>query len=261
MGKSRRHKHVDRNAHRNVGPGRTTTQRSAKSPDRRAKVALTAPVATRAADTQMAIPLPQDFEPLALGFAASAGSRSRYPAKKTKRMRPGASAPLQSELAVTTEAAPVAETTATATTTAAETRVQPEQPAAPILLIAYQPRPAPPDIGLDVITVDDEALPLLEPAIWADTLFISPAPQSVLDTPTPAMVRAAAKPLPRRAAVTPWRKSGPFDIIARWVRTNAWRLAVKIAPKTPRKTTEVARLRAENEALRRQLSALQQATA
>jgi hypothetical protein len=259
VGKSRRHKHVDRSAHRNVGPGRTPAQSTSKAVDRRAKVAPTAPAATRAADAPSAIALPTDFEPLALGFTSPPGSRSRYPAKKTKRTRPGLSALVPTGTAVVTATAPVA--VAAATATAVDSRVETGQPAPPVLLIAYQPQPSPRDIGLDVIIADDNAPALLEPAVWADDVFIAPVRQPVFDTPTPAVVRAAAKPLPRRAAVTPWRKSGPLDAIARWVRTNVWRLAVKIAPKIPRNVTEVARLRAENEALRRQLSALQQAPA
>ncbi len=251
MGKSRRHKHVDRNAHRNVGPGRSAPPRPAKGADRRANVALTASVATLAVHPQPAIPLATEFE--ALGLAS--GSRSRYPAKKAKRARLDLSVPRPT---VPVVVAPEPALKAAEETTAP--RAETERPA-PILLIAYQPQAPRPEVKFDEAIASGEAPDLLEPVLWAEDIYVAPAPKPVFDTPTPAMVQAAETPLPRRAAVTPWRKTGPLDAIARWIRTRAWQLAVKIAPKTPRKATEVARLRAENAALRRQLLALQQVAA
>ena len=114
-----------------------------------------------------AIALPTDFEPLALGFTSPPGSRSRYPAKKTKRTRPGVTA-----------AAPV--TVLAVTTTAVDSRVETERPAPPVLLTAYQPQPSPRDIGLDVVNAGDNAPALLEPAVWADDVFIAPARQPAI---------------------------------------------------------------------------------
>jgi hypothetical protein len=243
VGKSRRHKHVDRNAHRNAGPGRTTPNRANTSGDRRAKVKVAKLPVAVTADLPPAIPLPAEFEPHALSLAAAPGARSRYPAKKTKRARPSPATRL-AEAAVEPE-----------------TRAAVAPAAAPVLLIGYHPRPPAPaaDPEKAMATADEPARFDLD--VWADEVLGALVARPVLDTPTPAMVRAAETPLPRRTTVTVWRNNGPVDAIARWVRTQAWRLAVKIAPKSPPKTTEVARLRAENEALRRQLMALQQAPA
>jgi hypothetical protein len=145
-------------------------------------------MATRAADAPSVIPLLTDFEPLALGLTSPPGSWSRYPAKKTKRIWPGLSALLPTGPAVVTAAAPIA--VAAASTTAVDSRVKTEQPAPPVLPIAYQPQPSPRDIGLDGVIAGDNATALLEPAAWADDVSIAPDRQPVFDTPTPAMVRA-----------------------------------------------------------------------
>lgn len=237
VGKSRRHKHVDRTAHRDVIPGRTTKKRTGKAADRRTKVAMHKPVA---ATTGMppAIPLSVEFEPHALGSNAASGSQSRYPAKKARRTRPAKPAPL-------VVATPAREADAGVATVAA-----------PILLLGYSPLAvvAQPDIA----TASSEKPSPFNLDAWADDVLGALVARPVFDTPSPAMVRAASAPLPRRSTVILWRNNGPLQAITRWVRTNAWRLAVRIAPKSPPKTNEVVRLRAENEALRRQLMALQQ---
>ncbi len=186
-----------------------------------------------------AIPLPQAFEPHALEPAAGSGAQSRYPAKKAKRAR-------------STRAA---EPVATPALHANEAVAAPP----PVLLLGYSPASPPAETDLPSSTGSTPTPFNLD--AWADEVLDALRARPVFDTPSPAMMRAAAAPLPRRTTVTVWRKNGPLDAIARWVRTHAWRLAVKIAPKSPPKATEVDRLRAENEALRRQLMALQQVPA
>jgi hypothetical protein len=243
VGKSRRHKHVDRNAHLNTGPGATTARRKTKNLDRRTKVAIAKLPAAATADLPPAIPMPSEVEPHALSLAAAPGARTRYPAKKTKRAR----------------AYPATSLAAAAVELETHAAVEPAE--APVLLIGYHPRPSVPDAEPEDSMAIGDAPARFNLDTWADEVLGALVKPPVLDTPTPAMVRAAATPLPRRATVTVWRNNGPLDAIARWVRTQAWRLAVKIAPKSPPKATEVDRLRAENEALRRQLVALQQVPA
>lgn len=260
MGKSRKHKHVDRNAYRNFGSG--APGHGPKGLDRRAQVALITSRPT-AADfppaVDSAIPLPDLQETLVLlrkPPPIPPDYRSRYPAKKTKRAK---------WVEPLSPPHPPVEPVATVPIAAPEPREKPPETdgaPSPLLLLAYQPvePTVPPEPRFDEPLPTDEEIILLEPTLWIDDVFLAPkrAAAPVFDTPTPEMVRAAGTPLPRRAAVTAWRKSGPFDAIGHWLRTRAWQLAVLVAPKTKRKPTELARLRAENRALRRQLNALEQ---
>ncbi len=185
-----------------------------------------------------AIPLSVEFEPHALGSHTAAGSQSRYPAKKAKRTRPAKAAPL------------------VAATPATEEDKELATVSGPILLLGYSPPAVAAESDIAKISCDIPSPFNLD--AWADDVLGALVARPVLHTPSPAMVQAAHTLLPRRAAVTLWRNKNALDAIARWVRTNAWRLAVNSAPTSPPNTNEVVRLRAEPEALRRQLMALQQ---
>lgn len=97
------------------------------------------------------------------------------------------------------------------------------------------------------------------------------AAQPTVDLPaSPAQPAQPAElhpvtPLPRSAALAPYRKPGLFGLIGSWLRIakrqtasgfagGARRTAIK--PKPHRHRDELAELRAENESLRRQLEAL-----
>ncbi len=258
MGKSRKHRHVDRNAYRSFGSG-SSAHAPSKGPDRRPQVALKTlqPEVSPTVGVGSAIPLPDFHETLVLQRKAPPippDYRSRYPAKKTKRAK---------WVEPLTPVHPTIELLATLPIAEPEPPVDSaESPGAPVLLLAYHPIAAPelPRPCYEEPLPTDEEVTLLEPAMWIDDVFLAPsrAPEPVFDTPTPEVVRAAGTPLPRRVAVTAWRRSSPFDAIGHWLRTRAWQLALRIAPKNKRKPAELARLRAENMALRRQLKTLEQ---
>ncbi len=67
----------------------------------------------------------------------------------------------------------------------------------------------------------------------------------------PSTLVLSNEPLPRSAAVTPWRKTGPLDSITYWLRKSSRNLAVMM--RFGRAPRELAALRAENEWLRWQL--------
>jgi hypothetical protein len=81
---------------------------------------------------------------------------------------------------------------------------------------------------------------------------------------------AANAPLPRAAAVTPWRKNGPIDVLAYWVRSTARSLLARFNTKKSAKAnvrrpappqaapalSELEQLRAENAALKERVELL-----
>jgi hypothetical protein len=254
VGKSRKHRHVDRNAHRamaSVPPGHVVERRPAQAAPPPVGFPLRPPIAASA------IPLPRIDEPLVLFRkppAAPPDFYSRYPAKKTRKAKlpdPPTPRVLPSQPAVM-------DRPSTPPPPQPDMVVPSAPPVPPILLLTFQP--APPRhlwFANEPVPVA-ETVELLEPMQWADEIFM-PAPRPapiVHHVPTPEQEAAAASPLPRRAAITSWKKSGPLDAIGHWLRTCAHRLALRIAP-AGRRPSELVRLRAENAHLRQQLRALE----
>jgi len=249
VGKSRKHRHVDRNAHRAMAagpPGHLIERRAAQTIAPPICFPLRPPLAAGA------IPLPSIDEPLVLYRkppAAPPDFRSRYPAKKTKKAR--VPAPPSAE----TPRLPVIDATPPAPIAPAP---HPKASTPPVLLLTFQPAQPKHAWFAEQPMPLAATVELLEPAQWADDVFLPPPKPAPLElhAPSPAQETAAATPLPRAAAITAW-KSGPLDAIGRWLRTRTRRLALRIAPAKRRRPAELARLRAENAYLRQQLRALE----
>jgi hypothetical protein len=70
-------------------------------------------------------------------------------------------------------------------------------------------------------------------------------------------------PLPRSSAVQAYRKNGPLDVIAYWLRKTArsvktrfWQKKPKTTPQLPPAASEMEGLRAENALLRQRIEQL-----
>lgn len=183
MGKSRRYKHIDRNAHQ-----------SCRSP--------------RAQPLVRTVNGPPVMLPAHSIADGTESFRSRYPAKKSSREakrarraennRPGT--------AVTPVPAPIVARTP--------------------LLLTYQPR------TITIVEDDWGELFLGEPANdnhqhWCAQFLdrcdagwnAAPAPRAA----TIAIEADTQVPLQRSAAIAPWRRRNPFDIVAVWMRAG-WRI-------------------------------------
>lgn len=94
----------------------------------------------------------------------------------------------------------------------------------------------------------------------------SPRPETpvaalFLEPPCRPASASEAKPLPRSAAITAYRKNGPIDVLAYWLRTSQKSLVAffarkKTPPLSKQAIIEINRLRLENLLLQRQIELL-----
>jgi hypothetical protein len=94
----------------------------------------------------------------------------------------------------------------------------------------------------------------------------SPRPETPVaalfsEPPRRAASASEAKPLPRSAAITAYRKNGPIDVLAYWLRTSQKSLVAlfarkKTPPLSKQAIIEINRLRLENLLLQRQIELL-----
>ncbi len=241
MGKSRKRRDFDRNANNRFVSGRfaagppTTVLERMRPPAMGAKPPLS---------EAGALPLPPNPEPLVLArpvITLPPRTKSKYPAKKVRRAPVGAiAAPSAQKVAADhPEPAPILAWAEVVDFAGGEVPFEP----APVARIV----PEEPDRIGEALAL---ALSLAVGALYTDEPLRAEAP--VL-----AIVRDPVPPdpvLPRNAAVTVWKKNGALDVIGYWLRARTRRLSALL--RFGRSGGEMARLRAENEALRRQLSAL-----
>jgi hypothetical protein len=108
----------------------------------------------------------------------------------------------------------------------------------------------------EIAKTELQSAPLKEVTTTA-TPVVAPPLQNKITVDT----HIETKPLPRSAAVTAYRKNGPLDALAYWLRSSARSLTTlfkraKPAPIAKTPISEVDRLRDENLALQRRIETL-----
>ena len=249
MGKSRKRKNVDRNARRDfvVGPPGMAIDRG-----RPPAIRPSLPAFSKLSEAALAIPLPPSDEPAILRrspIELPPRTQSKYPAKKTKRIKWVEPNPAPCHQSDSPTSAPFKVTSPLPMVVPVEAARAPES----LLLLTYQPLAAPEfeaELTLDLELVAGFAASAFDEIDLMLALDAQHAPQPVKVAKPPVETL-----LPRHTAVTAWKKRGPLDAIGYWLRRRTRTLWVMLVPSG--NGTELAALRRENEALRRKLRAFE----
>lgn len=140
----------------------------------------------------------------------------------------------------------------------------PPSPAAPLAKPKRKPRPKRTGKSARKVPARTAEVPVIalparpEPLV---ALQASPSPAPLAPPPRRPVAptpRLPPTPLPRRRTLAPWRPAGLAAQLGQWLQGRAAALARHFAATTqqPDNAAELARLRAENERLRRQIEAL-----
>ncbi len=271
MGKSRKRRDFDRNARNQFAPrAQAALLERVKPPamgQRPSPAALAVVPPLRPPPYERpALPLPKIPEPLVANqsvLALPARSKGKYPAKKAKRAKR-----FEPTAPCTAAAEPASNSTV-------QSIMEVSQPPEPLLewdeVLGFTPW----DVSFETPIVLAVAAPAIERDVTSEALALATAfavsalyadePEAKTSVEPPEAVAAAAgsadrrdadvKPLPRAQTVAVWKKNSPLDAIGYWLRARTRRLATLLT--FGGGSRELARLRAENDALRRQLGALE----